>query len=62
MALVLYASSKAITSIHQPLRVGKSVIWIRVQDFGPKYSIDEALNEAEPYPGEVVLNSIERKP
>lgn len=61
MALVLYASNKATTSLSQPIKVGKSVIWIRVEDFGPKYSETEALDSAEPFPGEIVLNSIPRR-
>lgn len=60
MALVLYASNKAITSLSQPVRVGKSVIWIRIEDY-PKYDVSEALDNAEPFPGEIVLNSIPRR-
>jgi hypothetical protein len=60
MALVLYACNKAISSLSQPIKVGKSVIWIRVEDY-PKYDVTEALDNAEPFPGEIVLNSIPRR-
>lgn len=58
--LVLYAANRCLSNFHQPVKTGKSVIWVRVQEF-ENSTLDEALNEAKPFPGEVVLNSIYKK-
>jgi hypothetical protein len=58
-SIILYASHKCLTSDSQPIRVGKSVIWIRVEDVGED-TLLEALNKANPFPEEIVLNTINK--
>lgn len=55
-ALILYASHKAVHPDSQPIRTGKSVIWIRVEEI--QDTISNALNEAKPLYDEIVLNTI----
>lgn len=59
-SVVLYASHKCLTTDSQPIRVGKSIIWIRVEEFGPYADNTHALDHANPLPEEMVLNSVEK--
>jgi len=58
-AIILYASHKATDPTSQPIRVGNSVIWIRVEDVETLDLID-ALSYAECLPTEIVLNTINK--
>lgn len=55
-ALILYASHKAVHPDSQPIRTGKSVIWIRVEE--TQDDLVSALHKARPLYGEIVLNTI----
>ena len=54
--LVLYAASSKLTDQHQPLITTAGTIFIRAVE--SRASLEHALDNAEPMPGEVVLNSI----
>ena len=55
--LILYASHKITDPTSQPIRVGDTVLWIRVVEAKSKDLMD-ALDEATPLPTEMVLNTI----
>jgi hypothetical protein len=62
MAIALYASHKCESKDSQPIRVGKTVVWIRVEDFGLNFDVSEALDKAmmNTIGSEMVLNAIEK--
>ena len=62
MAIALFASHKCESPEAQPLKVGKGVIWIRVQDFGLEVDLMEALGKAHEHirGDEMILNTINK--
>jgi anti-sigma factor ChrR (cupin superfamily) len=54
----LYAAECQLTPEHQPLHTGHETIWVRAQVMPDDADLGEALDAAEPAPGETVLNSL----
>ena len=63
MSVALFASHKCESSDSQPIKVGKTVVWIRVEDYGLKFDLSEALDKAmmNTIGDEMVLNTIYKK-
>lgn len=55
--VILYASHKAMDETSQPIKAGKSVIWIRTEILN-NICLMDALDIANPFKGETVLNTI----
>jgi hypothetical protein len=56
VAIIIYAAPKKLTPAHQPVKVGRKTLWIRIGR--SRKSLINALGDTDMMKGETVCNTI----